>query len=260
MKVTLTEEQKKSPLYKYLEIPVEPVPEDVERKIMSMSFADAEGMNLADINTMFDDGYSHCEFGLFHNPDGGCMIANLTQMPGVTADMFDWWFAWHGLDTMRYMIWDKDDHIYCQTQNVEQALDDSLSFRERFWNTEHVLEEQLMEGREPVRTRLHFVHPTEIGFDPEKFAAFKGTIVCTPAPAIMVHFLRPVEGGSELRTRFFMGYSMGPNGENQIPDFPWFEEANKAMLMHNVKEFTHLAKVLPDVYNEFKNDFRVGLK
>ena len=67
-------------------------------------------------------------------------------------------------------------------------------------------------------------------------------------------------GSRKLTMNFFMGYSMGPNGENQIPDFPWFEEANKAMLMHNVKEFTHLAKVLPDVYNEFKDDFRVGLE
>jgi len=60
--------------------------------------------------------------------------------------MFDWWFAWHGLDTMRYIIWDKDDHYYCQTQNVEQALDDSLSLRERFWNTSHEIKEALLDG------------------------------------------------------------------------------------------------------------------
>ena len=259
MAVTLTEEQKKSPLYKYYQIPVDPVPEDVAKKIMSMSFKDAEGMPLADINKMFDDGYLNCEFGLFTNPDGGALMSNLTFMPGVTPDMFDWWFAWHGLDTMRYLLWDKDDHIYVQTQNVEQALDDSLSYRERFWNTEHVLEEQLTPERPPIRTRLHFVHPTAIGFDAEKFEAFNGTIVCTPGPAVMIHFLRPVEGGSELRTRFFMGYPMNPGEPIRFPDFPFFEEGNRAMLMHNVKEFTHLAKILPELYNEFKDDFRVGL-
>lgn len=256
--VTLTEEQKKSPLYKYYQIPIDPVPEETREKIMAMSFDDGEGENLADLNDMFNDGYSHCEFGLFKNPDGGCLMSNLTQMPGVTADMFDWWFAWHGLDTYRYLLWDKEDHFYVQTQNVEQALDDSLSYRERFWNTEHILEEQVMPDMPPARTHLHFVHPTVVGFDADKFAAFKGTIVCTPGPAVMVHFLRPVEGGSELRTRFFMGYE--PGKKPYIPDFPFFEEANKWMLMHNVKEFTHLAKILPELYNEFKDDFRVGLE
>jgi len=28
--------------------------------------------------------------------DGTGYIANLVYMPGVTVDMFDWWFAWHG--------------------------------------------------------------------------------------------------------------------------------------------------------------------
>ncbi len=33
--------------------------------------------------------------------DGTGYIANLVYMPGVTVDMFDWWFAWHGLGEFR---------------------------------------------------------------------------------------------------------------------------------------------------------------
>lgn len=187
------------------------------------------------------------------------MLSNLTDMPGVTAEMFDWWFAWHGLDTMRYIIWDKDDHYYCQTQNVEQALDDSLSLRERFWNTEHEVKEGLLDGDDPIPVRLKFVPPTVVGFDPEKLKDFKGTIICTPGPAIMIHFLRPTANGSELRTRFFMGYMSTPNGVIRVPEFPRIDGMGRALLMHNVKEFTHLAKILPDVYNEFKDDWKVGL-
>ncbi len=260
MAVALTEQQKQSPLYKYYELPIDPVPEDVAKQIMQMSYDSAEGMAYEDINKMFDDGYLPCEFGLFGNPDGGCMLANLTDMPGVTTEMFDWWFAWHGLDTMRYIIWDKDDHYYCQTQNVEQALNDKLSLRERFWDTEHEIKEALLDGQDPVPVRLHFVHPTVVGFDPEKFKNFKGTIICTPGPAIMIHFLRPTENGSELRTRFFMGYMATPNGVIRVPEFPRIDDMGRAMLMHNVKEFTHLAKILPQVYNEFKDDWTVGLK
>ena len=72
---------------------------------------------------LFDDGYLPGEFGMYALPDGGTMIANLTDMPGVTPEMFDWWFAWHGLDSFRYTIWDKDDHYYCQSLSVEQNLE-----------------------------------------------------------------------------------------------------------------------------------------
>ncbi|MCF0229644.1 MAG: phloretin hydrolase [Parasporobacterium sp.] len=256
----LTEEQKKSPLYKYIERPIAPCPEEVAKEIMQMNYDNQDGMAISDINKLFDDGYLPNEFGMYGCPDGGTMLANLTDMPGVDPVMFDWWFAWHGLDTMRYMIWDKDDHFYCQTQNVEQALDESLSLKERYWNTTHEIKEGLFDGDEPRPVMLTFVPPEVVGFDPEKLKDFKGTIICTPGPAIMIHFLRPTANGSELRTRFFMGYQATENGVIQIPDFPAIPEFGRMMLMHNVKEFTHLAKILPEVYNEFKDDFTVGLK
>ena len=268
MGIEITEELKNHPLYKYYELPIKPVPEDVAAKIMSLKYDNEDGLNIADINRMFDDGYLPCEFGLFKCPDGGSIMANLTDMPGVTPEMFDWWFAWHGLDTFRYVIWDKDDHYYCQSQSVEKNLDSSLSMKERYWDTWQDIKEALADGQPAVPVKLHFVHPTEVGFDPEKLKDFKGTIVCTPAPAIMIHFLRPTATGSELRTRFYMGYMNGPDGKPvpmpegagpQMPD-EIKEMMGRSMLMHNVKEFTHLAEILPDLYNEFKDNFTVGLK
>ena len=260
MAVILTEKQKKSPLYKYYELPIDPVPKDLAEKIQTMSHMDAEGMAYADINNMFDEGYLSCEFGLFHNPDGGSMVANLTDMPGVTTEMFDWWFAWHGLDSMRYIIWDKDDHYYCQTQNVRQALDESLSMKERYWNTEHEVKEALSDDMEPIPTRLKFVPPETIGFDPERLKTFKGTIIATPGPLLMFHFLRPTEKGSELRSRFFVGYMATENGIVRVPALPTEDEKGRTMLMHNIKEFTHLAKILPGLYNEYKDNFTVDLE
>lgn len=77
------------------------------------------------------------------------------------------------------------------------------------------------------------------------------------SPTIMCHFVRPVEGGCELRTRFWMGYGV-INGKpvKLIPDGVEFPlEPVKALLMHNIKEFTHLASILPEVYGEFKDKF-----
>jgi len=256
----LTEKQKLSPLYKYYERDIAPVPKDVGERIMCMDWAEEGGLPIAEMNRLFDDGYLPGEFGLYALPDGGKMVANLTDMPGVTPEMFDWWFAWHGLDPMRYIIWDKDDHHYCQTQNVEQALDASLSMKERYWNTTHEIREGLLDGDDPMPVRLTFVPPEMVGFDAEKLKSFKGTIVCTPGPAVMVHFIRPTATGSELRTRFWMAYQKTENGMQPLPGFPSNVMMGRALLYHNVKEFSNLAKILPELYREYKDDFRVGLE
>ena len=74
----------------------------------------------------------------------------------------------------------------------------------------------------------------------------------------MVHFFRPTANGCELRTRFFQGYRCIdgkmvrtlPEGEK----FPTLAPM-KALLHHNIKEFTNLAAILPEVYAEFYDDF-----
>ena len=74
----------------------------------------------------------------------------------------------------------------------------------------------------------------------------------------MVHFFRPTPTGCELRTRFFFGYKC-ENGKmvKALPEgmkFPTLAPV-KALLHHNIKEFTNLAAILPEVYAEFYDDF-----
>ena len=242
MAVILTEENKKSPLYKYYERDIASVPADLFEQIMRGSFHDEDAMPFEDKNKLFEDGYLPGEFGMFRLPKGGFAVANLTDMPGVTPEMFDWWFAWHGLDPMRYIIWDKDDHYYCKTRNPEIALNEKLSMKERYWNTTHDVKEALLDDLPPVDIQLHFLPPEAMGFDPEKLKDFRGTIVCTPG---MAHFVRPTEKGCELRTRFWF----------DNPDIPFDEMTARAVLAHNVKEYGHLAKILPEIYEEFKDKF-----
>ena len=188
MGIEITEELKNHPLYKYYELPIKPVPEDVAAKIMSLKYDNEDGLNIADINRMFDDGYLPCEFGLFKCPDGGSIMANLTDMPGVTPEMFDWWFAWHGLAPMRYKIWNHEDHYYVMTRNPEISSNKALSMKERYWNTTHMVEEVIVPGAEARRFPIHFVPPWEVGFDKAKWEKFTGTIISTNGT--MIHFLR----------------------------------------------------------------------
>lgn len=255
MAFVLTDAEACSPLRPYLEMEIEPVPEDRLIQIMAGDFNASEALHPRDLNKLFDEGYLPGEFGWYPLNDGGMLVSNYTHMPNVTPEMFDWWFAWHGLDTLRYKIWDREDHFYCQTKNVDIALNETLSMKERYWHTTHVVKESLVSGQSPMEIHLNFVPPVEIGYDPEKYKNFKGTIVCTPGPVIMSHFLRPVEGGSELRTRFWLGYQVEGGTPVRFEAFVPDEMMAKALLMHNVKEFTHLAKILPSLYAEFKDRF-----
>ena len=67
-------------------------------------------------------------------------------MPGVTPEMFEWWFAWHGLEDLRYRIWDPEDHYYARQQNRARTLDQSLPMRERTWGTCHHVKEDIGGG------------------------------------------------------------------------------------------------------------------
>lgn len=255
--VPITPEEKNSPLYKYYEremtAPAQSRYDEVEQPVDG-----SLALMPQDMNKLFDPGYLPCECGYCRLPDGGAMLANLTPMPGVKPEMFDWWFAWHGVAPMRYKIWNRDQHYYCLTRNMAQALDSSLTMPQRYWDTVHDIEEDVGMGKEKII--INFRNPADIGFSREKLAEFKGTIVCAGnehSPTIMVHFLRPTADGCELRTRFWMGYSVINGAPVKIlpegVEFPL--EPVKALLTHNIKEFTHLASILPEVYEEFKDKF-----
>ncbi len=252
--VPITEEERNGPLYKYFAREMaEPNPKKYELTQEPVDFPDEE--SLPNLNNLFNPGYMPVELGYGYLPDGCALLANLTDFPGCTPEMFDFWFAWHPIESMRYKIWNREQHYYCQTMNPEIALDKTKSLRERLWNTTHDIEEDCNMGKQPLK--IKFANPVDIGFDPEKFAKFDGTIICSAA-GNMIHFFRRTENGCALRTRVFFRYKI-ENGKpvKMLPPgmkFPTLEPV-KALLHHNIKEFTNLAAILPEVYAEFYDDF-----
>jgi len=176
------------------------------------------------------------------------------------VEMFDWWIVWHGLEPMRYKIWDTEDHYYCLTQHPEKAKDIKLPMKERYWDTIDDVIEDIGSGKEKIE--INFRNPKDIGFDETKLKNFKGTIVCSGnenSPIIMCHFLRPTANGSELRTRFWVGYCVqdGKTKKKLVaPTGLMPESIVSKLLEHNIKEFTNLKAILPEVYQEFKDDLK----
>ncbi|MBR4953134.1 MAG: FAD-binding protein, partial [Oscillospiraceae bacterium] len=204
--VPVTDEEKASPLYKYFELEMKEA-DPAMYAAVQLPFDSSLATPPQDMNKLFDPGYLPMELGYCNLPDGTAVLANITQMPGVTPEMFDFWFAWHGTNPMCYKIWNPQQHYSCKTLNMDKAMDKSLSLKERYWDTTHDIFEDVGNGPGPVM--INFRNPVDIGFAPEKLKDFKGTIVCSgieKSPSIMCHFLRPVEGGCELRSRFWIGY------------------------------------------------------
>jgi hypothetical protein len=159
--VPITEDEKKGSLYKYfIRDMVEPDPSKYAQTRDAIDLPEEESALHLDI--LFNPGYMPVELGYGYLPDGCAILANLTDFPGVTVDMFDFWFAWHPIESMRYKIRNRDQHYYCQTMNPEIALNKSLSLRERLWNTPHDIEEDCNMGKQPIKIR--FCNPADIGF------------------------------------------------------------------------------------------------
>ena len=138
------------------------------------------------------------------------------DMPGVTPEMIDWWFAWHGLESLRYGIWDADDHYgaHVAAQDLERRLNPQLSLRERNWFTTDVVTEDV--GTGTIVLDISFTSPDSFGYDAERLS--KGALTAISAncglhdPSAKLvcfsHVARAIPGGIELRSRFWVGWNI----------------------------------------------------
>ena len=267
MKVPVSNKDKGKSYYKYYQQDIYEGPKEIYAEIEKGGFKNSDAMTIHERNKLFDDGYLPGEFGYWVLDDGTATIANRIFLPGVNGEMFDWWFAWHPIDRLRYAIWDNLDHFDVRLEQAEKARDLSLSLRQRHWGSVHHIIENIGLGWDMLVA--HFQDPADMGYDARKIDTRQcSTLVCANCfsygnehipdiPVVMTHFVRPVDGGCELRTRFWFGWEIiDKEPVRKIPaglSIP--AEIPKALLCHNVREFSNLSKILPSVYAEEKDNW-----
>lgn len=210
---------------------------------------------------LFKPGYLKTEAGYCQMPDGTAFVANYMKMPNVTAEMFHWWFAWHGLEPMRYIIWNKDDHYNVVVKNgtEKQLTDSSIPMKERIYGVTHMVTEDT--GFGPEKIDIAFKNPVDLGYDPALLAKSDSEVVAAAngETALMLHTVRPIEGGIELRSRFWLGWNVDVKTHKAvriIPDDAKIDgEIAKRLGLHGIKEMSNLAKILPSLYQENKDKF-----
>jgi hypothetical protein len=148
---------------------------------------------------LLDEDKGTAETGYALGSDGSIRVHVLTPMAGVTAEMWDWWFGWHGSDPRRYKLWHPQAHMYAEWADGD---DGDRRGRERYVGRTSFIDEYL--GSTLLRGAIRFVPPGELGLDETRLVAGRGeTAVCArvgssrmPVDAgYLVHHVRRADRG-----------------------------------------------------------------
>lgn len=200
-----------------------------------------KALKLENLNDMLKPGYLDSEIGYTVFPDGTGYVSSIVQMPGVTPEMIDWWFAWHPIEALRYKIWDHNVHYDLSVSDADRKklLSDNIPWHERNWHITHHVTEDIGVGAGPIT--ISFVSPEEFGFDITQFKEPNaGTAICAQGGAKMLHIARRTKDGVELRTRFWFP------AQAKVPMVML-----KGLNLHAVEEYSNLAETLPSIYKEY---------
>ena len=223
----------------------------------------------AGFNKVLEVGHSkgHTGYGILEN--GTLYSASLTKFPNCTPKMFEWWMWWHAVEPERYLLWHPYSHVSADYTNREVLTSPGLSHRERYMGNTSLITEYLNEVKSDVA--IDFINPLEMGLDDARLeeanikTSFSGYVYfAKPRVKIgtMLHLVKVIEGGCELISRYYLGDQMGVKVAGKEIEFPHFIknamltksgslQAAYAQVMHDQIEYTNLASILPDLFNEF---------
>lgn len=257
-RVGVSQEEKQLSYFKFFERDLAPVPEE-KLQILAGGPSGKPGVPFEQ-KQLFLEGKDteYCQTGYGVHEDGTGFVCNTTYMPGVTGEMLDWWFPWHSVGSdLRYKIWDPEDHYFARADNAAYVCDPSVPMNEKTWGVNHYIMEDVGPG--PEFLKLCFKSPADFGYDPSAVGSETcQSIVCaigeSTCAAAMTHKWYPYKDGVMFCSRFWIGFGVVdgkivktlPEGV-RIPDI-----MPKGLFAHNIKEFTNLASILPEVYRENK--------
>ena len=209
------------------------------------------------------------ENGYALNADGAIVVAARTDLRDVTPAMIDWWFGWHSDSPERYKLWHPLAHVHAAWQSPPAP---GSHGRARYVGATSIVDEYI--GSALLRASIRFLPPASLGFaDPSLDDVEQATIVCARTGladvpvnvGYLVHHVRRTAGGSEMRSRFWIGgpYAAGRNtalgtvlARAAGLFMPPTEADARALLVHCAEEMQHLARFLPALYAEFGLDDR----
>ncbi len=266
-KVPVSEMGQKKSYFKYYLKNMTPVAPEKMEKVFRGPINPGKALPFTQRNRMFEPEFIQEEIGYCVMFDGTGYVSDLTFMPGVTAKMVDWWFAWRSLDQLRYVISNPESNIQAMTMQTDKMKDEDLSYQERYWDSTQIVVRHGEMG--PTTDYMNFKCPSDVGFDMEKIGSDAcSTLICARGyskgvppfaqPDYFVsHLVREVESGVEVRSRYWMGWSVryGRDYKELQDDLRMPPMMPMGVMLQNMTEWAHLAAILPELYSEEKDNF-----
>ena len=252
------------PYAKYWNPVMGPMQPQVQHALVHGAEAKELGFGREEAHLLNQSGYLPLENGTTTLSTGEVFVAVQTFMPGVTGAMFEWWMGWHYMEAQRYKLWHPRAHMTNGTKTM-QGDNPSLSDREKYLTSHYVTEyvgtacEDIIISFVPPET---FFKQQEGLYQHGVTALICGSVALQRAPikiGHLVHQIRDIEGGSEMRSRFWLAKPefTGPFAKGLITKIinskfvkkrlmP--QDLGRDMIVHCGMEMNHLASFLPALY------------
>ena len=274
-KVQVTDADKQKSYFKYYDRDVAQIAPEKAGKIFGAPVAPIGRPKFVDRAQILEPGFEE-EIGYCVMPDGTGYFCDCTFIPGGTAEMVDWYFAWRGLDELSFVIVDPETNLGAKSMQTVITKDPFRTIQEKYWDTTQEIHR--VGGRGPMGPPqidfLNFKCPSSVGFDMNKIGYDKETktLVCArnfadgqppmAAPDYFIcHQVKEAEGGINVISRAWYGWTVryGKNYKALPDDFFMQPFVPQGLMIQNATEWANLAAILPSLYAEEKDTLQ-GVK
>ncbi|RZV44706.1 MAG: hypothetical protein EX269_11295 [Acidimicrobiales bacterium] len=200
-------------------------------------------------------------------PNGQLVIACLTEMPGVTAAMWDWWFSWHSYTSERYCLWHPKDHV---ASSIDEDRRHVSSIHDRWVGNTSYVDEYI--GGDLQKLAIRFVEASSVGFDQARVDKI-GVAICARTAlrkerlvaGWLIHLVEDTDIGSRMHSRFLLGDTesempvVGPlitriSNTERVRRLRLTDQVGLALLLHCSQEMSHLATILAELHDRFGDE------
>lgn len=204
----------------------------------------------------YAQGEAGFETGIRRLPNGVNEVSVLTPMPGVSAEMVGWWFGTYLQTTEHYKRWFPGAHIWMDWENKTPG---------EYIGASNLVHEYI--GEDLAKLRIQFVPVEDIlgevdlREDDVAVCALVGLLEESIYAGKMCHIIRNVEGGAEMRSRFWLGGVSERDGNEPVASLKGViantyivrlltqkNIAAVALMHHCFDEMTILAGFLPELF------------
>ncbi len=202
---------------------------------------------ILDLKDLLKPGVPERANGYCYLPNGGAFICVRTMYPGLKIDMYDYWRKWrfaggsYAENQMRYKLWNPGSHV-TEVLGTGETIEDIGQGNILLKILSRLTPDMLFEKEEFENSPIVgiFGGYGEVGVigDDRKY------------PYVGLHHTREVEGGFEIRSMFWFGYTLEdkqlkyvmPEDVELDKDFPY------VYVHHSANEMANLRSLLPVVW------------